>query len=90
MGEQVDISFKSHRFSGHPFIMARVSPSLLPGESLWKRLHHVDGAKACGFRGIIKQRDPSIGSQQAGVAFQEHINTKSRSESGATAEQNLR
>ena len=70
--------------------MTRVSPSLLHFESLWQGLHHVDCAKPFGFRGIVKQGDPSVGSQQTGVALQEHINTKSRSEIGATTEHTLR
>jgi hypothetical protein len=70
--------------------MARVSPSLLHFESLWKGLYHVDFAKPCGFRGIVKQGDPSVGSQQTGVALQEYINAKPRSKIRATTEHTLR
>jgi len=70
--------------------MAYVSPSLLYFESLWKGLHPVDCAKPCSFHGIVKQGEPSVGAQQTGVALQEHINAKSRSEIGATTEHTLR
>lgn len=70
--------------------MVWVSPSLLYFESLWKGLHYVDCTKPCGFHGIIKQGDPSVGAQQTSVALQEHINAKSWSEIGATTEHTLR
>ena len=70
--------------------MACISPALLYFESLWKGLHHVDCAKPCGFHGIVKQGNPSVGAQQTGIALQEHINAKSRSKIGATTEHTLR
>ena len=69
--------------------MARVSAALLYVEPLWYGLYHVDCAKPFGFRGVVKQGDPSVGAQQTGVALQEHINAQSRREIGTTTEHPL-
>jgi hypothetical protein len=88
--QQFDIPLKAHGFSRHQLIMARTSPSLLYLESLWNGFHPVGSSKSFHGRGISKQRDASVGSEQTGVAVDEHINAKSRGKIGSTPEQGLR
>jgi hypothetical protein len=88
--KQFNIPLKAHRFSRHQLIMARISPSLLHLESLWNGFHPVGSSKSFHCRGISKQRYASVGSEQTGVAVDEHIDAKSRGKIGSTPEQGLR
>ena len=88
--KQFDIPLKAHGFSRHQLIMARISPSLLHLESLWNGLHPVGSPKSFHCRSISKQGYASVGSEQTGVAVDEHIDAKSRGKIGSTPEQGLR
>jgi hypothetical protein len=88
--KQFDIPLKAQGFSRHQLIMARIPPSLLYLESLWNRFHPVGSSKSFHGRGISKQGGASIGSEQAGVAVDEHIDAKSRGKIGSIPEQGLR
>jgi hypothetical protein len=88
--KQFDISLKAHGCSRHQLIMARISPALLQLESLWNGFHPVGSAKSFHGRGISKQRDASVGSEQTGVTVNEHIDAKSRGQIASTPEQGLR
>jgi hypothetical protein len=87
--KQFDIPLKAHRFSRHQLIMARISPSLLHLESLWNGSHPVGSSKSFHRRGISKQGYASVGSEQTGVAVDEHTDAKSRGKIGSTPEQGL-
>jgi hypothetical protein len=84
--KQFDIPLKAHGFSRHQLIMARISPSLLHLESLWNGFHPVGSSKSFHCRGISKQGYASVGSEQTGVAVDEHIDAKSRGKIGSTPE----
>jgi hypothetical protein len=88
--KQFNIPLKSHGFSRYQLIKARISPSLLHLESLWNGLHPAGSPKSFHGRGISKQGYASVGSEQTGVAVDEHIDAKSRGEIGSTPEQGLR
>jgi hypothetical protein len=88
--KQLDIPLKAHGFRRHQLIMARISPSLLHLESLWNGFHSVGSSKSFHCRGISKQGYASVGSEQAGVAVDEHINAGARGKIGSTPEQDLR
>ena len=81
---QFDIPLKAHGFSRHQLIMARISPALLYLESLWNGFHPVGSSKSFYCRGISKQGYASVGSQQTGVAVDEHIDAQSRGKIGST------
>jgi hypothetical protein len=88
--KQFDIPLKAHGFRRHQLIMARISPALLQLESRWNEFHPVGSSKSFHGRGISKQRDASVGSEQTGIAVDERIDAKSRSQIGSTPEQGLR
>jgi hypothetical protein len=88
--KQCDIPLKAHGFSRHQLVMARISPSLLHLEALWNRFHPVGSSKSFHYRGISKQGYASVGSEQTGVAVDEHIDAKSRGKIGSAPEQGLR
>jgi hypothetical protein len=88
--KQFDIPLKAHGFNRHQLIMARVSPALLHLESLWNGFHPVGSSKSFHGRGISKQGDASVGSEQTGVVVDEHIDAKSRGQIGSTPKQGLR